>query len=622
MILTKEVEVKIINEKLLNYYKKYYPDLKKGDTILIPVEKLQPNSNKKVKVKCNNCGEENEIKYVKYNKKNGYYCKKCYYISIKKTNKRRYGVENQSQIREIVDKKKKKYLDKHGVDNPMKLDSVKNKLKQTNLKKYGVDNPMKNLSVIEKVKETNLEKYGVTHHMKTDISKEKIKKSNLEKYGVEHYTQTEEYKNKYKSTCLEKYGVENYSHLDIFKEKSKKSNLEKYGVDNPMKLDEIKDKIKQTNLEKYGVESPMLLDSVKDKMKTTYLKNKSDEIISKYYELLSEEYEIINYNYGNFNILHKKCGESFNIKTNNLYDRLRYMSEDICLNCFPFGLNNTSIKENEVIKWLEEIGIKNIITNNRNIISGKELDIYLPDYKLAIEFNGIYWHNELFKNKNYHLDKTESCQKQGIHLIHIWEDDWLYKKDIVKSIILNKLGLITNKIYARKCEVRQIEVSKISTDFLEENHIQGKANSKYKLGLYYNNKLVSIMNFSYRYMNGKKVLELVRFCNKKDIIVVGSASKLFKYFLNNFEINDSIISYADISIFDGNLYSKLGFKYDSRTKPNYFWVVDNIRKHRFTYNKKKLIKEGFDPAMSEVEIMNNRGYYRIWGCGQDKYIFN
>ena len=128
------------------------------------------------------------------------------------------------------------------------------------------------------------------------------------------------------------------------------------------------------------------------------------------------------------------------------------------------------------------------------------------------------------------------------------------------------------------------------------------------------------MTFSERNINSKKEMELVRFCSKLNTNVIGGASKLFKYFLRNYEYT-SITSYADVSMFGGGLYKKLRFEFKHRSKPNYYWVVGGIRHHRFNFNKKKLIKEGFDPNKTEREIMYERGFFRIWGCGQDKYVY-
>jgi len=146
----------------------------------------------------------------------------------------------------------------------------------------------------------------------------------------------------------------------------------------------------------------------------------------------------------------------------------------------------------------------------------------------------------------------------------------MFKQHIIKSIILNKLNLIQNKIYARKCVVKEVN-SKDTRSFLDNNHIQGFSKSSYKLGLYYNNELVSLMTFGYRHTNSKKEFELIRFCNKINLNVIGSASKLFNYFLNNYKIDETyILSYADISLFNGHMYVMLNFKEIYLTKLNYF----------------------------------------------------
>jgi hypothetical protein len=274
--------------------------------------------------------------------------------------------------------------------------------------------------------------------------------------------------------------------------------------------------------------------------------------------------------------------------------------------------------ELEMQEFLNSYSIS-YIRKDRTVLNGKELDIYLPDFNLAIEMNGVYWHSEIYLDKYYHRDKSNLCKEKGIHLIHIWEDDWKQKRNIVKSIILNKLGLSETKIFARKCQIKDVSASD-ALNFLEENHIQGFSPSKYKFGLYHNDELVSLMTFGWRFTNSKKEFELIRFCNKRGFNVIGAASKLFSYFVKNTEISE-IISYSDLSIFDGNLYQKLGFKRVSTSKPNYFWVVNGIRKHRFNFNKKRLVKLGYESTKSEAEILHELGYFRTYSCGQEKWIF-
>jgi hypothetical protein len=187
------------------------------------------------------------------------------------------------------------------------------------------------------------------------------------------------------------------------------------------------------------------------------------------------------------------------------------------------------------------------------------------------------------------------------------------------SILFNRMGMMEDRIYARKCTIKNISSCE-SRKFLDSYHIQGHANSQYKFGLYHNDELVSLMTFGYRKTNAKIEFELIRFCNKISMSVIGAASKLFKHAIANIDF-DYMISYSDFSLFDGSMYEKLGFNRIHLTKPNYYWVVDGERHHRFIYNKKKLIKEGFNPNKTEVEIMWERGYHRIWGCGQYRWEF-
>ena len=254
----------------------------------------------------------------------------------------------------------------------------------------------------------------------------------------------------------------------------------------------------------------------------------------------------------------------------------------------------------------------------------KEIDIYLPDLKLAFEFNGVYWHNEINKPNNYHLEKTELCEKMGIHLIHIYEDDWVYKQEIIKSRILNLIGKNINKIYARKCEIKEVENSLVR-EFLITNHLQGFVGSQVKLGLFYNDELVSLMTFGkLRKSMGTKskenVYEMLRFCNKLNTSVIGGADRLFKYFVNTYKPIE-VISYADRSWSQGDLYKKLGFASIGKTQSNYYYVVDGIREYRFNYRKDKLIREGYDTNKTEHQIMLERDIYRIYDSGCLKFLW-
>jgi hypothetical protein len=281
-----------------------------------------------------------------------------------------------------------------------------------------------------------------------------------------------------------------------------------------------------------------------------------------------------------------------------------------------------SIKEKEVIDFLSSLGL-NLIKGDRDILNGKEIDILIPDFNIGIEFNGLYWHCEKYVDKDYHLNKTNVCESKGIHLIHIFEDEWVNNKDIVKSRLKNLFKLTENKVYGRKCIIKEVN-TKDKTKFLNDNHIQGTIGSKVNLGLYYNDELVSIMTFGKGrvVMNGvKNEWELLRFCNKINHSVIGGASKLFKHFIKNYNPKQ-LISYADRRWSQGNLYDQLGFNKTHNSTPNYFYVVNNEREHRFKYRKNLLVEAGFDIKKTEREIMYDRGIYRIYDCGNLVYIYN
>lgn len=286
--------------------------------------------------------------------------------------------------------------------------------------------------------------------------------------------------------------------------------------------------------------------------------------------------------------------------------------------------NHLSHAEDEIYDILvSKLGNENIKKNDRKAI-GLELDLYIPNMKFAIEFNGLRWHSELFKkDKNYHLNKLEKCQKNGIRLIQVFEDEWISNKKIVISKILRALGIDNDlpRVYARKSVVR--EISSVECEkFLKENHIQGFVKSKIHLGIFVDDELFGVMSFK-DYKNG--LWELTRFATNIDYICVGFGGKLFKYFVKTFKPNE-VKSFADRRwTVDGNnnLYVKLGFKLDEVLKPNYTYTNGHGKRfHKFGFRKSVLHKRYNLPmSMTETEMTTALGYDRIWDCGLFKYVW-
>lgn len=283
----------------------------------------------------------------------------------------------------------------------------------------------------------------------------------------------------------------------------------------------------------------------------------------------------------------------------------------------PKCASYSSKGEDELFNFLSSIINDKIERRNRDILDGEELDIFIPNKLIAFEYNGLHWHSELTKDRNYHLKKTKKCEEKGIRLFHIFEDEWIYKKDIIKSMICNLLNLTKNKIYARKCEIKEVS-SKEALYFLEKNHIQGKCNSSFKYGLYYGNELVSLMTFgkSRHFIgNNKYEWELLRFCNKLNTNIVGGASKLFNYFIKTHNPR-SVVSYADRRWSIGKLYNTIGFEKYNESAPNYFYIINGKRYYRFNFRKSVLVKKyNCPPEMSEHKFCLSQKWYRIYDCG-------
>ena len=474
----------------------------------------------------------------------------------------------------MIKLKEHKSMEKFGTKSPAESDEVKNKMLETNNKRYGGNSPMSNKEIQKKSKDTLFDNWGVDNPNKhPDISERRV---NTFKDNIEGWKQ-------------------NY----------KKTSLERYGVGHPWMKEEIHNKSTQNNFY------------------VDFVENFNKKI--EYSNGVLIDFDIETNSQRNYYIKCNNCDQNYYIHSNAFGYRCKNEVE-LCTKCNPVGsMYSKSTPEIQLVNFIEQNYNKEIILNSRGIINPYELDIYLPDINLAIEFNGLYWHSELNKEKGYHLMKTTMCNDNNIQLVHVWEDDWGNKKDIIKSMLLNKMGNTPNKIYARNCKLGGV-ISKEYRNFLNENHIQGYSPASHSLGLYYKEELVSLMTFCKpRKMMGQEdiegVLELSRFCNRLNTNVIGGASKLFKNFLNKNDIKE-IFSFSDKSYASGNLYKILGFKYSHQSKINYSWVINKQRKHRYNFTKYKLIELGYDKDKSERDIMyEDVGSYRIWNCGQDKWRY-
>ena len=489
---------------------------------------------------------------------------------------------------------------------------TREKFKNTSISKYGVDSPSKLNETKDKMKLTCLNKYGQTSASKCDDIKTKIKTTNLLRYGEISASKSDIIKEKMKNTNINKYGVKCILQLPYVNE-LRKTSINKTYINSPFSSIEVRDKSRSTMINKYGVPYTLSPNSPLTniiKIKTKYTKNIN--VLNKHIELFNKHNcTDVTYNDEEFTFMCNICN---NIITEPYaITHLRLSANQCpCTYCFPRE-RYSSFAERELYDYVFTLD-SSIVSNDRTVISPKELDIYSPTHNIAIEYNGLYTHSESFKPNNYHINKTLLCNDKNIRLIHIFEDEWMYKKDIVKSRLASIFGYST-RIYARKCSLGIISQS-VCDDFLNANHIQGSINSKYRYGLFHNNMLIAVMTFGKsRFKHSEH--ELLRYCSILNITVIGGASKLFKYHINNTEFNE-IISYADRCWSNGNLYESLGFNFESFTQPSYAYIENGIRNNRMNYQKHKLLKRGYIED-TEHKMMLNAGIYRIYDCGNYKF---
>ena len=492
------------------------------------------------------------------------------------------------------EKRKNTCLDRYGATTNLKTDENKLKSKSTLMEKYGVEHQMHIPTVKQKVKDSCIKIYGVDNPSKSSIIKQKKIDTSFLHYGVNHPLQSSTVQADKKERCLEKYGVTHYSKTDEYKEKFTATCIEKFGVDNPRKAESVKLIIKTTWKEKYGREiyppqrhiPQETINKLNDKEWLETNKELSSIFLA---DQLNVTYYTILYAYKKYKIVRA---------------------------------NSCSAGENELAEFIKNIYTGNIVLNSRNVIPPKEIDIFLPELNLAFEFDGIFWHSDLRgKDKNYHINKTRSCQGKGIRLIHIFEDEWIHKQDIVKSRIINLLGN-SKKIYARKCKI--VDISNAACqDFLNVNHIQGFSTSSVQYALEYNSEIVSVMTLGKSRYNNKYQWELIRFANKIGYTVVGGASRLFSKFNKDY-IPLSVISYSDERWNTGNVYLQLRFIKLSTSGPSYRYTKNySVLESRIKYQKHKLkdILPIFNPNKSEWENMVENGFDRIWDCGNSVYVW-
>lgn len=552
--------------------------------------------------RCKTCGE----KYVnRFNKQLNEYGKWC-------------SAKCQASDADCVEKCRKTKLERYGDEKYVGSD----KAKDTRLAKYG---SFHSKDFNEKCRKTKLERYGDGNF----VNSEKAMKTKFERYGSENFVNSEQTK----KTKLERYGDENWNNREKFKETLSKFSDERkdeikkkrketcrslYGTDHPQRNETVRAKTERTCMELYGATTPLATEKSRRKsIKTIKLKSWDRISSDKEYTPLFEKSEYIENN-DPCRLWKWKCGTCGHVFSSR-YDDGRHRP---CDKCHP-ALDGCSAMEKELYEFISKTcgGAYNRQAENRSVIGTREIDIVVPKLRIGFEFDGLYWHSDAVgKTKSYHLEKTKLCEKAGWRLIHVFEDEWLEKRDIVKARIRHITGSVKYRIYARKCEVKEIP-ARLKNRFLDKYHMQGGDRAAVSYGLFYRNRLAAVMTFCKARFDKKREWELSRYASVANFNVIGGAGKLLKHFERT-RSPKSLVTYADRRWSAGGLYFKLGFEHSHDSAPNYFYVKAQRRYSRMRFQKHMLAGklEKFDQSKSEYRNMKNNGYDRIYDCGNMVFV--
>lgn len=326
-------------------------------------------------------------------------------------------------------------------------------------------------------------------------------------------------------------------------------------------------------------------------------RNEEFEILTPVEEYFSRQHQYLEFKCKKCNFICKKTLQSFE-------------RGSLCPKCYPI---NKSAAEIEIYEYVKSLGFDSVINGDRSLIKPKEINISLKQKNFGIEYNGLYYHSEVVDstNKEDMIWKTKECKTLGMKLMHIFSDEWEYKREICKSMINNRLGLC-NKIWARKCIVKEIDKKEFDL-FMNKSHISGSVNSSIRLGLFYKEELISAIGFRKpRQKKWKGYYEISRFASKLNTVVVGGLGKLLKRFKENYEY--SLMTYADRRFGEGLGYEKVGFKYYGETGVDYWYTDGRQRYDRF------IVKS--DLNKSEREKAFEMNLYKVWGCGSNIWLLS
>jgi very-short-patch-repair endonuclease len=500
------------------------------------------------------------------------YCGVVYDTTLKRRNKSNQLVDKDACGDCKYIKRAEATKAKYGVDNVAKVSHIKEKIQEKNKARLSSSEYRQHLKQVMK------EKYGCEHSMQSPELRQRFRKTCLKRYGVDNPLKSEQIKQKGKDTCLQKYGVEYVNQSNEGKQKILEGYRKKYGVDNIFQTDETKEKIRQFNISKYGVDHPMKIEDIaKQRTKKAVLTKVQKGTIKLYKNKTIHQYAL---------------DSEFSISY--FYKLVHKHGLDVALSLVPYESSIETI----ISQWLDKT---NIIYEKQKRLDNRLADFYIPSHNLIIECDGLYWHSDAILDNDYHIKKRQLYLDNNYTPLFFREDEINNKFPIVQSIILNKLGR-AEKLNARDYEVKEVS-SNNAKNFLAANHLMGKGRGT-AYGLYDGDKLISLMQI---YPKQGDQYEISRFCSVLNKNVRGAFSRLLSHLKHNVNPRpSSIITFIDLRYGRGKYLEILGFQFQS-SYPSFRWTNGSECFHRLKF-----------PGNSGYE----KGFLKIWDCGQAKYVLN
>jgi len=566
------------------------------EKILIEIKekRIRVPKNKQMFYQCDICGGLSILHKVTFYRK---LKKEVFLICVDCETAKTREIRNSSSV--SLEKSRKTCFEKYGVDNPAKVEKFKTKMKDTCIEKYGVDCSLNSEESILKSKKTCLEKYGVEYSFQSENNRLKSKETLIQRYGVDNI-------GKDKSRVIEK------------EYRRKITCLEKYGVDNVIKSEKVRDNYKITCLKKLGATTPFSKGSVsRDALDVKTRATSFKHLIKKASE---SGFSLVEINEEGFYIkLHcNKCKKTWKWSLKPSLD------PEVIVSLLPYCgeySNRVSKGEKEIVDFIKSFYLGDIVENTRRIICPKELDIFLPEKKIAIEYDGIYWHSGE-KGRDARILKQVLCKNKDIKLLSIFENEWKENRSFVERSLINLLGTKEEERNSGNWEIGIINKSTYEYFCIEYGYKEYRECSVI-IGIFCSDILIQAIGFNK--IKGENSFEMMSECSKIGVHLKDSEKLIIQYF-ESLVSPKTIITYCDSILDNVDVLQSLGFVKDINKLPCPYKYYKRGSTHLIDPNSKefKQIVSSIliDENLNEQENMENNKYYRFYGREQSLFIKN